>query len=314
MSKRLKIFPYNPTIFLLVGLFFCQEAIAQDLEPRFLSNVPLETNILVASYGYSTGNIMLDNTLPIEDLNSKLNSFVFGYVRSFKLFNKPAKFDAILPTSFGKFDALVEDEDASANRNGFGDPSFRLSMILIGAEPLELSEFMKQESKKFKLGALLRTRIPLGQYNPEKLINLGTNRYAFKVGLAGSYTFKKKIVWEVHLNSWYFTKNNFFFGGNTIKQKPLLSLQSHVTYEFKPGTWLAFSIGGSTLGETIINGTERDDLQKNSRIGLAFAYRLTQKSSLKIAATTGVTTRYSADYTTFLLAYQFMWFDKTIPN
>lgn len=267
----------------------------------------------MGSYAWSEGNILIDNTLPIEDLNSKVHSFVVGYVRSFKLLNKPAKFDAILPYSTSTFNGLLEGEAASTSRNGFGDPSFRLSMILLGAKALEAPDFFQQKGKKFKLGALLRVRVPLGQYYPERLINLGTNRYSIKAGLAGSYTFWDKLSWEVHFNSWFFTENKEFYNGNELKQKPLITLQNHFVYEFKPGIWAAISFGRSTLGETLLNGEEKDDVQNNSRLGAAFAFRLSKGSSIKIAATTGVTTRYGSDYTTLLLAYQFLWFDKYSP-
>ena len=62
----------------------------QDLEPCFLSSVPLGTNFSGAIYGYSSGNILL-NSLEIEDLNAKLNTVGVFYGRSFKLFNKSAK-------------------------------------------------------------------------------------------------------------------------------------------------------------------------------------------------------------------------------
>jgi hypothetical protein len=227
---------YLALFIFIVGAFLASvKTYAQDLEPRFLSNMPVKTNVVVGSYAFSSGNIMLDNTLPIEDLSSTLNSFVFGYVRSFKLFNKAAKFDVIVPTSFSNFEGVYNDIDSSTSRTGFGDPSFRLSMILIGAKPATISEFAKQEYKKFKMGALLRVRLPLGQYNPSKLINLGTNRYSIKTGIAGSYAFQKKLTLEFHLNSWFFTENKFFYNGNTLKQKPLLAAQTHISYEFKPG-------------------------------------------------------------------------------
>ena len=135
---------------------------AQDLEPRFLSAIPTGGNFAIASYGYSSGNILLDNSLPIEDLEAKLNSAVFGYARSFKLFNKLAKFDVIAPYSFGTFTGTVSDIDSSTSRSGFGDPLVRLSMILIGAKPMVVSEFMKNEQKKINLGVTVRLRLHLG--------------------------------------------------------------------------------------------------------------------------------------------------------
>jgi len=294
----------------IIGLLTLMMATAQDLEPRSLSNIPIKSNFAVASYGYSEGNILLDNTLPIEDLNANLNSIVFAYARSFKLFNKLAKVDVILPYSIGEFSGKVLDVDSSTYRNGFGDPAVRLSVILIGAKPLSGADFMKQEQKKFKFGVSLRIRPPIGQYDSSKLINLGTNRWATKFGLAGSYDLSRKWILESQFNTWFFSKNNSFFNGNTIKQKPLITFQTHVTHIFKPGIWAAASYGISRLGETAVNDVDKNDSQNTSRFGVAFAHRLGKKSSLKFAYTSGVTARYGADFNTFVVAYQLMWFDK----
>lgn len=283
---------------------------AQDLEPRFLSEMPTGGNVAIASYAHSSGNILLETALPIEDLNSNINSGIFAYARSFKLFNKLAKIDAVVPYAFADFSGVYDSRDSSTYRQGFGDPSFRISMILIGAKPLSPGEFFNREQKKFKLGVMARGRVPLGQYNDSKLINIGTNRYSLKLGLAGAYSFNKKLSGEMHLNSWYFSKNKAFYNGNTLKQKPMITLQTHLIYEFKPGIWTAISYGKSNLGETILNDVEKNDTQNNSRSGVAFAYRLNNKHSLKFAFSTGVTTRYGSDYTTVALAYQYLWFDK----
>ena len=72
---------------------------SQDLEPRLLSPAPTGLNIAIASYGYSTGNILLDNSLPIEDLKANLNNMVVAYARSFRIFERLAKFDVIAPYS-----------------------------------------------------------------------------------------------------------------------------------------------------------------------------------------------------------------------
>ena len=295
---------------ILIALFLVFDLKAQDLEPRFLSSIPTGGNFAIASYGYSSGNILLDNTLPIEDLNANLNNFVLGYARSFKLFNRLTKFDVIIPYSFGKFSGIVSNIDSTTSRNGLADPLIRISMILIGDKALKPEDFFKHEPKKFKLGISFRIRPPLGQYDPKKLINLGANRWAFKTALATSYTIKKRLTFEGHLIAWFFTENKAFYNGNTIAQKPLVAAHLHISYVFKPGLWLAVSAGTSGLGETIINGVEQDDMQRNSRFGAAFAFRINKHNALKIAFTSGVSTRYGADFNTLIVAYQFMWFDK----
>ncbi len=282
---------------------------SQDLEPGFLSAMPIGGNFIIGSYSHSGGNILLDNTLPIEDLNANLNNFILGYARSFKLFNKLAKFDVIAPYSLGEYKALVNGENTSVIRNGFADPLFRMSMLLIGVKPLKPEAYFKHMQKRFKLGVVFRFRAPLGSYNSNQLLNIGSNRWSFKTGIAGSYTFKR-IVLEGHINSWFFTTNDDYFKGNINKQKTLFGVQLHATYAFKPGIWLALSVGKTFGGETELNGIEQDITQNNSRFGAAFAYRLNKNNGLKIAYTNGFITRNGADFNTLLVAYQFMWFDK----
>ena len=294
----------------VIACVFIGRLQAQDLEPRLLSPVPTGGNFAIASYGYSVGNILLDNTVPVDDLDANINSFVFAYARSFKLFKKLAKFDAIIPYAFGNYHAIVNNIDTSASRTGFGDPLFRLSIIWIGTNPLSPPDFVKQEQKKFNLGTSIRVVAPLGQYDPTKFLNLGTNRWAIKLTLAGSYTIAKRLILEGHFNSVFFTENSSFFNGNTLKQKPLLSTQFHASYVFKPGIWLAASIGRSYLGETVLNGEEQDNLQNTSRYGIAFSYKLKQHSALKLGFTSGITARYGANFTSIVLAYQYIWFDK----
>jgi len=72
---------------LLAKLLIVQTAQSQDPEARLLADVPIDLNIMLASYGYSGGNVLLDNTLPIEDLETKLNNIGVAYERSFKMFN-----------------------------------------------------------------------------------------------------------------------------------------------------------------------------------------------------------------------------------
>ena len=291
------------------SLLVQSQLFSQDLEPGFLSAMPTGSNIAIASYGYSQGEILLDNTLPIEDLNSKMSIIGLGYFRSFKLFNRLAKFDVVVPYAIGDYEALLEGEEAATTKNGFGDPLVRISMILIGVDALKPQEFFKKEQQKFKLGVALRAKVPVGQYEPEKLINLGGNRWAVKAALAWSYTIKNKLVLESHFTGWFFEENDDFYGGNISKQSPLYGLQFHATYIFKPGIWLAASIGGVRGGATEVNG-EVQSRMKNNRYGLAFAYRLNNKNSLKAAYTNGLFTASGADFNTYLLAYQFLWFDK----
>jgi hypothetical protein len=64
---------------------------AQELEPRALTNVPVGTNFVALGYAYAQGNILLDPAIPVEDLDSKLHTFIGAYVRALDFFGLSSK-------------------------------------------------------------------------------------------------------------------------------------------------------------------------------------------------------------------------------
>ena len=45
---------------------------ARELEPRSISNAPVGTFFLALAYGYASGNVLFDPSLPIEDVKKKM--------------------------------------------------------------------------------------------------------------------------------------------------------------------------------------------------------------------------------------------------
>ena len=293
----------------MLFVFSISENKAQELEPRFLSSVPMKTNFSGIVYGFSTGEILL-NFQELEDFTADLNTIGVFYGRSFKLLNKPAKIDAVVPYTFGKLNALLSGVDTTVYKNGFVDPTIRLSMILIGDKALTLKEFAKREKKKFKLGAAFKVKFPIGSYDETKLINFGANRWGFQIKVAASYWLTKKLILEYHADSWFFTKNTSFYNGKTVTQEPLFTTQLHIAYLFNPKFWVSASIGQVAWGETTVDNVEKNNDQENSRYGITASYRIKKLGSLKLAITNGLYTTSGNDFTSFLFGYTFLWFDK----
>src|SRR6185437_3418111 len=63
---------------------------AQDLEPRAYSASPIGTTFVVASVGRSTGNVLLDPSLPIEDVNARIGVLTAGVGQTFDLLTRTA--------------------------------------------------------------------------------------------------------------------------------------------------------------------------------------------------------------------------------
>src|SRR6185295_6667690 len=157
---------------------------------------------------------------------------------------------------------------------------------------------------KALLGVSLTVVVPTGQYDPRRLINIGSNRWAFKpeAGLSKPYG-----RWTIELvgGVWLFTDNGKFFGGVNREQKPLVSLQSHAIYTIRRRMWAAFDASYYTGGRTVVNGVINRDKQANSRVGGTFALPITQRQSVKVAVAHGLTTRSGGDLTTIVFAWQY---------
>jgi hypothetical protein len=65
--------------------------LAQDMEPRAYSNAPVGMNFLVTTYGHSSGNVIVDATLPIDDSEAKINTTALAYVRVTDFFGRSGK-------------------------------------------------------------------------------------------------------------------------------------------------------------------------------------------------------------------------------
>jgi hypothetical protein len=293
----------------LVIILLNGSVLAQDLEPRSQAGAPVGVNILILGYSYSDGNILLDQSLPIEGAEAKINALVMGYATTLNIFGRLAKFDVIVPFSHGTWRGLLDGEPASTTRTGFGDPRVRLGINFTGVPALFGKDFVKFH-EKFVAGASLQVRIPLGQYNGDKLVNLGTNRWVFKPNLGAAINLGRWII-EGAVSVWIFTANPDFYGHNILTQKPLYAVQLHLAYRFKRGLWAALSLGRSWGGKTTVNDLARDDSQNNSILGLTLALPLYRKHALVLAFKSGITTRYGADFDTVALAYQYRWMKST---
>jgi len=177
---------------------------------------------------------------------------------------------------------------------------------LIGGPALRPLEFVRHKPET-TLGTSLTVIAPFGQYDPSKLINLGANRWAFKpeLGLSqpvGNWAF------EFYAGVWLFTANDNFFGGQVRRQDPLAAFQTHIVYEFTPHTWAAFDYTYYVGGSTTVNGQRNNDRQDNTRTGLTFSFPIALHQSLKLAWTSGVTTRVGTSFDTLGVFWQYVWF------
>jgi hypothetical protein len=299
---------FNLKIFIFLSILFLSESFtvfSQDLEPRAYTNIPRGLNFVLAGYSYSAGGVVFDPTIPLENADIHIHGTVFAWARSIKVGPMSGKVDVILPYGWLSGSALFDGQTVTRDVSGLADPRLRMSVNFIGAPSLPLSGF-KDYKQDFVAGASLQIFLPLGQYDPQRLVNLGTNRYTIKPELGVSKTFGH-VQTELTGGVSFYTVNHDFYNGKTRSQAPIGSIQGHVNYNFKKGIWAALDGTYYWGGHTTVEGVDGDDLQKNTRLGLTVAFPLGIHHSIKINLSTGVSTRTGSDYDVAGLIWQYRW-------
>jgi hypothetical protein len=286
-------------------LVFAACAHGQQLDPRAYANLPVGLNFLVAGYTYSTGGLATDPSLPLKNAHLEIHAPILAYARAFDAWGKSAKFDAVLGA--GCLSGTAESNGVPVARDICGglDPAFRVTVNLYGAPALSLPEFRGYQQDLI-LGVSLQLVAPFGQYDPERLVNLGSNRWAFKPELGLSKKFGA-LTAEAALGITVFTTNDDYFGGRTREQEPIVSTQLHLIYEFRGGTWLAVNGTYYAGGRTTVDGMKQNDELDNSRLGATLALPIDRQNSVKLHASRGVSVRFGEDFTTLGLAWQYRW-------
>jgi len=283
----------------------------QDLDPRAYARIPVNVTVVVAGFSYSTGGIVTDATLPLEDLNAKIGAPSLGVVRSFSLFGKTAQVSAALPYAWGDASATISGVPQSTTRSGFSDMRLRFSWLLAGAPAATIGEIAKAPRKTI-VGTSLSIVTPTGQYFPEKLINLGTSRWSFKPELAISQPIGNRWLLDFYSGIWLFTKNVSFYPGSSERtQNPLGSFQGHISYNIQPLLWVALDWTYYTGGRSSVDGVEMDDRQTNSRVGATLVLPVGKRHSVKFAYSTGAIIRSGADFTSVSAGWQTTFLDKS---
>jgi hypothetical protein len=278
---------------------------AQSLEPRAYSNAPTGLNFVVAGYQNSIGALLFDPSLPVTDAEANIDLALFGYARTLDVAGKLAKIGVIIPYASLAAEGFVDGAFRARETDGPGDPALYFAYNFYGAPALSLKEFRTFQPTTVS-GFTFRLTAPLGTYDSDKLINIGTNRWSLESGIGISHPLDNWTL-EASAAATLYTDNNDFNSGQTRQQDPIYSTQLHVTYSFPRNIWVAVGATYYTGGRTTIDGIASNDLQENWRTGFTLALPVGRYHSIKLYGSSGVSQRFGNNYDALGLAWQYRW-------
>ena len=279
------------------------DALAQDLSPRTYWPAPKGTRVLIVGYAHQTGDVVTDPSIPITGVDSRIDSAVLAYQQTIDLFGRTGNVQLELPFVDGTTTGMVSDQPGRRDVTGVGDIAATLTINLAGAPSMSAAEFQGlRRNPQPILGASIKVVAPTGEYENDKLINIGTNRWAVRLQLGYIRPLTPKWLLEMSAGAWFFQDNDEFLG-TTREQDPIGALNIHLVRRFSPGFWASLDLNFYLGGHSTLDGERNADLQRNSRAGLSFAYPFKRRHAVKVGISEGVATESGGDFRTITLNY-----------
>ncbi|WP_236217193.1 transporter [Pseudomonas rhodesiae] len=274
---------------------------------RDWQNLPTDLNMVFGYYNRVDTNTPIDTTLPITGLSLNADLYLFRYARSFGIDGRNSAIQLIQP--YADVSASFDNArffDGTKHNGGMGDTQVVLVHNLFGGPALTAEEFASWQPETFLTGALWITA-PTGDYDKDRVINIGSNRWVFKPELG--FGTPVGPTW-LEINTWMslFGDNDDYQGDRKLEQKPLYAIEGHYSYTFNRALWASLDATYSRGGESRIDGDWQDNKQENALLGASMGFMLSPQFGGLLAYSDTVSERRgSPDVNTWTLRLQYVW-------
>jgi hypothetical protein len=276
-------------------LFWPRATAAQGEGPRVYLFSPVGVNALSLTWMDLASNFNFSQTILVEDADIASDVLALNYNRFFSVGGRFAEIWVTGIWGSVEGDILVGSDPppivpfppgssiSLPKESGVADPYFAMRVGLIGAPALELPEFM-QHKPGFQLYALAGFSPPLGDYQGDRPVNLGTNRWALRLGLPmviplGSPASRTSL--EIHPNVYIYTDNDDPYRSDLREQDPLFVIETHLTRNFTPKLWTGIDLRYRNGGETTTDGVSDDNRIGQLGGGVSLGYQVTRALQLQ---------------------------------
>ena len=282
------------------------QAGAQFTDPRTYNVSPVGINQLELNYAHVHSNASIDTSLIITGAKVDLNQGIIDYTRYFGLLHRLTWVEAGVPVA--GLGGSVVGTSIQGSTVGAGDSSYAVGILLKGGPALSMAEFEKFKATT-TVGVSLTITAPTGSYNPNKVLNLGSDRWSFKPEVALAHPFGPEQKWEVEAygNVYLYTDNTSYHGRGILKQQALPGFEGHVSYSFNDRLWTSLDARYSFRGSTSVNAVDQNNPQRNFILGSEMNISLNERNSLVLEFGKALVHRNGPSVVGFSVKYDFTW-------
>ena len=262
-------------------------ALAQGDGPRVYQIIPAGTHVATIYGLFTRGNQSVDPASIIEAGDVAVDVAIVQYVHPTTLGNHVGGAFVVLPLGEVTGTIRIPGSTFTGSSSWIGDTLFGWVQNIVGPPPLTGKEFATRKPG-FTFGALAKLTTPTGEYSPEKVINLGANRWSYQLGtpitwyLGRSFVDPKLTTFELLPTVTFYTPNGDPKGADTTEQRPIFRLEGHVTRNLTQALWVSFDATSVYGGETATDGVDDDNYQRALMLGGTANLTLSRSVSVKV--------------------------------
>lgn len=282
-------------------------ALALADNARDWQNTPIGLNMLFGYYNKLDTNTPIDTSLAVDGLSLDADLYILRYARTFGVDGRNSAFQVLQP--YADLEASFDDArffNGSKKNGGMGDTQFVFAHNFIGGPALSVEEFASWQPETFFSGAVWLST-PTGDYDKDRVINIGANRWVVKPELAFGHPIGP--TW-LEINTWVslYSDNDDYQGDSKLEQDPLWAIEGHYSYTINRALWLSLDATWSKGGETQVDGVNQDNEQENTLLGASLGFMLSPQVGGLIAYSDTVSEQAgSPDVNTWTLRMQYVW-------
>jgi len=292
--------------FALGVLHVPDQAHAQFNDAHSYDNAPVGINQIELAYTYVRANASLDTSLVVAGAKISLNQGVIDYTRYFGMLHRLTWVEAGVPVA--ALGGSIPGTNINGSITGAGDTSYQVGMLLRGGPALSVAQFENYKPTT-TFGASLTTTAPTGLYRPNKILNLGSDRWSFKPEIALSHPFGPQQKWQLdtYANVYFYSDNTSYDGREILRQQPLPGIEGHISYSFSDKLWASFDTRYSFRGTTFINGADQNNAQQNFILGSEVSVSISSRNSLLFEFAKALVHQNGPALVGFSVRYDYTW-------
>ena len=273
------------SLILAVVLLAAGQIHAQGDGPRAYWPAPVGTNFLTPFWMHLDSNRGFDSALIVPEASFDVDILAIMYTRTVSVGGHLGAVSIVVPG--GRVEGGLAGTHFQGKSTGLGDIMVFGLVNLYGAPALSPREY-QSFTPHTAIDLMLVVTAPTGEYDSSKTVNLGANRWSFRIGAPVLHFFGwgpgQTTSLELIPNVTFFTDNSDPAGQtNQFAQDPLFTLEGHLTHDFNRMWWGSLDALYTAGGETTLDGVAQDNHQRSLALGATLGASLSRTTGVSVS-------------------------------